>query len=95
MSAKPLHRLNIVRAAAKLFRKQGYSRTGLNDILAESKAPKGSLYHYFPKGKEQLGEESLRFSAQVAVETLNALRVNHTTAPALLLAFAERLAECD
>jgi TetR/AcrR family transcriptional repressor of lmrAB and yxaGH operons len=91
MSAKSRHRLNIVRAAAKLFRKQGYSRTGLNDILAESKAPKGSLYHYFPKGKEQLGEESLRFSAQLAVDTLNALRIEHKTAPSLLLAFAERL----
>lgn len=92
MSARSLHRLNLVRAAAKLFRKQGYSRTGLNDILAESNAPKGSLYHYFPGGKEQLGEEALRFSASLATDTLISLRLDHKTAPALLLAFAERLA---
>ena len=92
MSARSRHRLNLVQAAAKLFRKQGYARTGLNDILAESRAPKGSLYHYFPGGKEQLGEEALRFSATLAADTLTALRQEHRTAPAVLLAFAERLA---
>lgn len=93
MPAAALHRLNIIQAAARLFRQQGYSRTGLNDILAASKAPKGSLYHYFPKGKEQLGEEALRFSAQRAVQTLSALRAEHPTAPALLMAYAAKLAE--
>lgn len=93
MPATSVHRLNIVRAAARLFRKNGYSKTGLNEILTESKAPKGSLYHYFPKGKEQLGEESLRYSAQMAVNALEELRQIHTTAPALLMAFANLLAE--
>lgn len=93
MPAAALHRLNIIQAAARLFRQQGYSRTGLNDILTASKAPKGSLYHYFPKGKEQLGEEALRFSAQRAVETLHSLRAQHATAPALLMAYARQLAE--
>lgn len=93
MPAPSVHRLNIVRAAARLFRQQGYARTGLNDILTESKAPKGSLYHYFPQGKEQLGEEALRFSASMAVETLEALSQTHATAPALLVAFGVQLAD--
>lgn len=93
MPAVPTHRLNIVRAAAKLFRKNGYARTGLNEILAESKAPKGSLYHYFPKGKQQLGEEALRFSSQMAVNVLAELRKEHTTAPSLLIAFAGQLSD--
>lgn len=93
MPAASLHRLNIIRAAAKLFRQQGYSQTGLNDILVVSKAPKGSLYHYFPKGKEQLGEEALRFSAERAVEALSALRAEHKSAPALLIAYANQLSE--
>ena len=92
MPAVSPHRLNIVRAAARLFRKQGYSRTGLNDILTDSQAPKGSLYHYFPAGKEQLGQEALRFSSQLAVDTLTELRKDHPTAPALLTAFADQLA---
>jgi len=93
MAATSIHRLNIVRAAARLFRKNGYARTGLNEILAESKAPKGSLYHYFPQGKEQLGEEALRFSARTATDTLETLCHTHQSAPALLNAFGALLAD--
>src|SRR3954471_24396169 len=52
----------IVGASAKLFRRQGYSGTGVKQILAEASAPFGSLYHHFPGGKEQLGAESIRRS---------------------------------
>ncbi|SEW16134.1 TetR/AcrR family transcriptional regulator [[Clostridium] fimetarium] len=45
---------NLIETAAKLFETKGYYATGLNEILAESGAPKGSLYYHFPKGKEQL-----------------------------------------
>jgi TetR/AcrR family transcriptional repressor of lmrAB and yxaGH operons len=44
----------IVTTAARLFFSQGYHATGLNQIVKESCAPKGSLYHYFPNGKEEL-----------------------------------------
>jgi TetR/AcrR family transcriptional regulator, lmrAB and yxaGH operons repressor len=33
---------------------RGYRGVSLNDILTESDAPRGSLYHHFPKGKDQL-----------------------------------------
>lgn len=38
---------------------QGYGSTGLNQVLAESGAPKGVLYFHFPDGKEQLAAESM------------------------------------
>src|SRR4051794_29392522 len=52
----------LVGASAELFRRQGYSATGVKQILAEASAPFGSLYHHFPGGKEQLGAETIRRS---------------------------------
>jgi TetR/AcrR family transcriptional repressor of lmrAB and yxaGH operons len=52
-------RQRILKAASDLFRRQGYNATGLSQILAEGQAPKGTLYHHFPGGKEQLGAESV------------------------------------
>jgi AcrR family transcriptional regulator len=47
----------IVETTERLFRRQGFNGTGLKQIVAEANAPFGSLYHFFPGGKEQLGAE--------------------------------------
>ncbi|MEV4456142.1 TetR/AcrR family transcriptional regulator [Microbispora sp. NPDC049633] len=52
-------RERVLRTAAGLFQRQGYNATGLNQVLAESRAPKGSLYFHFPEGKEQLAAEAV------------------------------------
>ncbi|NBE50247.1 TetR/AcrR family transcriptional regulator [Streptomyces boluensis] len=52
-------RERVLRTAATLFQTQGYHATGLNQVLAEGGAPKGSLYFHFPGGKEQLASEAL------------------------------------
>ena len=53
-------RERIVFTSAELFRRQGYAGTGLKQLVAQADAPFGSLYHFFPGGKEQLAEEVLR-----------------------------------
>lgn len=92
MSRQAQHRDAIIQAAATLFRKQGYSATGMNDIVAASGAPKGSLYHYFPEGKEQLGKEAVRHAGMHAAKTLADLAVKHDTAASLLTAYGDELA---
>jgi AcrR family transcriptional regulator len=52
----------IVETSAELFRRQGFAGTGVKQIVAEAGAPFGSLYHFFPGGKEQLGAEVIRWS---------------------------------
>jgi len=55
-------RKKLVDATAALLRRQGYHATGLSDIVAESGAPRGSLYFYFPGGKDELAIAALRAS---------------------------------
>jgi AcrR family transcriptional regulator len=57
-----------VDSTAELFRRQGYTGTGVKQIVAEASAPFGSLYHFFPGGKEQLGEEVIRWSGQMYLQ---------------------------
>jgi len=55
-------RTRIREAASALFRRDGYSATGLKRIAAESSAPFGSIYHFFPGGKQELAEDAVRTS---------------------------------
>lgn len=45
---------NLIEASIRLFQLQGYNGTGLEQLLRESEAPKGSFYHHFPGGKQEL-----------------------------------------
>jgi TetR/AcrR family transcriptional repressor of lmrAB and yxaGH operons len=64
MSPRADSRTRILEAAAQLFRRQGYEATGLKEIVDAGLAPVGSIYHFFPGGKEQLGQEALRRSGE-------------------------------
>lgn len=45
--------------SSQLFGSQGFSGTGLKQIVTDAGAPWGSVYHFFPEGKEQLGAEAV------------------------------------
>lgn len=92
MSARPKHRDAIVQAAVTLFRRNGYSGTGLSDIVALSGAPKGSLYHYFPGGKLSIAEAAVRAAGRNIVNTLSELAEEHSDPGSLVLAFGVVLA---
>ncbi len=56
----PSTRERIVDAGAQLFARKGYAATGMKQIVTEAQAPFGSVYHFFPGGKEQLAAETIR-----------------------------------
>jgi TetR/AcrR family transcriptional repressor of lmrAB and yxaGH operons len=56
-------RASMVRSAASLIRTRGVSATSFSDVLADSGAPRGSIYHHFPKGKEQLAADAIRWTS--------------------------------
>jgi TetR/AcrR family transcriptional repressor of lmrAB and yxaGH operons len=57
-------RASMVRSAASLISTQGVSATSFSDVLADSGAPRGSIYHHFPDGKAQLAEDAIRWTSQ-------------------------------
>jgi TetR/AcrR family transcriptional repressor of lmrAB and yxaGH operons len=63
----------MLEATAQLVRERGYSGTSLNDILAASGAPRGSLYHHFPGGKDELVTEVTRHSIEQVTGALSAI----------------------
>jgi AcrR family transcriptional regulator len=89
----------LVQSSAELFRRQGYTGTGVKQIVAAAKAPFGSLYHFFPGGKEQLGAETIRASGRLYLQlfaTIAAQTPDVTTAVGEFFAgAAETLEETD
>jgi AcrR family transcriptional regulator len=74
-------RERIVDSSAELFRRQGYAGTGVKQIVNEASAPFGSLYHFFPGGKEQLGEEVIRWSGQMYLQLFVTVVAEHSDVP--------------
>jgi TetR/AcrR family transcriptional repressor of lmrAB and yxaGH operons len=64
-------RTQIVDTAMGLFLHQGYNATGINKIIEKSGAPKGSLYYFFPNGKEEIALtciERIKTDVSVTIE---------------------------
>lgn len=70
----------ILQATCTLLEKQGFHGTGLNEIVKESGAPKGSLYYYFPDGKEQITAEAVLQSGQSTAERIRSGLAGSTSA---------------
>jgi TetR/AcrR family transcriptional repressor of lmrAB and yxaGH operons len=61
---------HIIATTCDLLELQGYHATGLNQIIKESGAPKGSLYYYFPGGKEQLAVEAITHAGNIVLKRM-------------------------
>ncbi len=82
-------RERLVRAAVDLFQAKGYHGTGLNEILELAQAPKGSLYHHFPGGKEELAVASLVWLEGEVTRFLDGVAASGGGASAMVRGIAE------
>jgi len=77
----------MVRSAAQLIRRKGVSGTGMREIVTEANAPRGSLQHYFPGGKEELVSDALLWAGDMTAQLIRQnLRELESRAPSALLA---------
>ncbi len=75
-------RASMIRSAASLIASHGMSGTSFSDVLADSGAPRGSIYHHFPDGKQQLAREAVSWTSERVV---GYLRAEPPTTPAGVL----------
>ncbi|GAA3045502.1 TetR/AcrR family transcriptional regulator [Streptomyces roseofulvus] len=84
-------------ATQELLEAGGYLGAGLNQVIATSGAPRGSLYFHFPGGKDQLVGESVRRAGRAIGSDLESLADSSTSvaefAEAVLRHLGERLEE--
>ena len=80
-------RERMVRSAAQLIRRKGVSGTGMREIVTEADAPRGSLQHYFPGGKEEIVSDALLWAGDVmARQVRRGLSELKSRTPSALLA---------
>ncbi|WP_197048014.1 TetR/AcrR family transcriptional regulator [Mycobacterium paragordonae] len=84
-------------SAAHVMRERGAAGVTIDSVLARSGAPRGSVYHHFPEGRNQILTEALRYAGDSI--TANIDNAVDRGAKALLREFVEfwerLLTECD
>jgi len=95
--ARGTTRYRMLSAAAEVLREKGAAGVTIDEVLARSGAPRGSVYHHFPGGRAQLLTEALQFAGD-AITRLVDDAATHGCAPLIgqFVAFWEHtLVESD
>jgi TetR/AcrR family transcriptional repressor of lmrAB and yxaGH operons len=66
-------RERMVESAVVLLAKRGWAGASFSEVLAHSRAPRGSIYHHFPDGKEQLIAAAVDYAGARAVLLMDTL----------------------
>ncbi|MCC7539466.1 MAG: TetR/AcrR family transcriptional regulator [Deltaproteobacteria bacterium] len=91
-------RQRAIDATAALLWRQGLRATGINQIVEESKSPRGSIYFHFPGGKEELAAAALRSAGAVMTANIRgalAHRDVRTAVKRFVLSYAKEMRESD
>ena len=81
----------IIDIATSLFQQKGYIGVGLNEILKACNISKGSLYHHFPNGKEELLIACLQSLNEVITKDVEDIFERYSTTQEATRAMIEKL----
>jgi len=62
---------NMIAGAARLLAQRGLQATSFSTVLAETDSPRGSIYHHFPGGKEELVSAAIAATRQHALNLID------------------------
>lgn len=82
----------IIEAMCDLLELQGYHASGLNELIKVSGAPRGSLYYYFPDGKDGLTAEAITRTGELVVARIQRGLAASERPGAAVRAFVEQVA---
>src|SRR5205809_5636860 len=77
-------RERMIDGAVQLLATKGLQATSFSEVLALTGAPRGSIYHHFPKGKNELIAAAIDVSSQ---RTLQLLETQRGAAPLAITEF--------
>ncbi|MFD7781788.1 TetR/AcrR family transcriptional regulator [Streptomyces nojiriensis] len=89
----PGTRDRLVRTASRLMQRGGYENTPVKQLVREAEATLGSLYHFFPGGKQELAVAAIHFGDEEFAELLRAGLAAHTDPAEAVEGVAARLAQ--
>ena len=79
----------MIQSALVLVGEHGVEATSFSQVIEHSGAPRGSIYHHFPGGKQQLLEEATRYAGDAIVKLGLAAAERHDNPVAALDAIVD------
>jgi TetR/AcrR family transcriptional repressor of lmrAB and yxaGH operons len=64
-------RTNMLVSAAEVLRERGAAGVTIDEVLARSGAPRGSVYYHFPNGRNQILTEALEYAGEAITEVID------------------------
>jgi TetR/AcrR family transcriptional regulator, lmrAB and yxaGH operons repressor len=64
-------RAKMLVSAAEVLRERGAAGVTIDEILARSGAPRGSVYYHFPEGRNQILTEALQYAGEAITEVID------------------------
>ena len=58
-------------SAAEVMRERGAAGVTIDEVLTRSGAPRGSVYHHFPEGRNQMLTEALQFAGEAITAVID------------------------